>query len=381
MAYKADYFLTDEMHLLVAGKGDGSGGMDAANLLKPSLARGRIRCIGATTLGEYRKYIEKDPALARRFQEVQIAEPTVPAALSILRGIRERYELHHGVTISDAALVQAVVLAHRYLTSRRLPDSAIDLVDEACAAVRVARDSQPEIIDKLERERTQLQIELHALEREKERSKGQDEAANDRLAQAQASLHRIDDELAPLKAQYEATKYQQDEIQAVKKKLDEMQNKIEAAMRINDIATASDIRHYAIPDLTARLEKLEKEKKQRDTSSTLGDDEVTPDAIAEIVSRWTGIPASALKQTEKEKLLRLESRLAKEVVGQPEALKAIANAIRLSRSGLADETKPIASFLFVGPSGTGKTATCKELARQLFNDPDCICRIDGSECK
>lgn len=371
----------DEMHLIVAGQGNTSGGMDAANLLKPALARGKLRCIGATTLAEYRKYIEKDQALVRRFQEVLVNEPDVPSTISILRGIREKYELHHGVSIGDAAIVQAATLAHRYLTSRKLPDAAIDLIDEACAAVRVARDSQPEIIDKLERSRTQLEVEIHALDRENEKAKGKDEATKERLEKAKADMRKIDDELNPLRAQYEAIKSRTDEIQTVKERIEELKTKADNAERNYDIATASDIRYYSIPDLQNKLTALEERSRieRQKQGQVLGEEEVTPDAIADIVARWTGIPANRLKQDEKQKLLHMEKVLGKEVVGQPEAVKAISNAIRLSRSGLSNADKPLGSFLFAGSTGTGKTLCAKALAQYLYNDKDAICRIDASE--
>lgn len=350
-------------------------------ITEPALARGKLRCIGATTLAEYRKYIEKDQALVRRFQEVQVNEPDVHSTISILRGIREKYELHHGVSIGDASIVQAATLAHRYLTSRKLPDSAIDLIDEACAAVRVARDSQPEIIDKLERQHTQLEVEIHALQRENDRAKGKDEATKERLETAKADMRKVDEQLSPLRAEYEAIKARADEIQNVKERIEELKQKADNAERNYDIATASDIRYYSIPDLQQKLSALEERSKaeRKKQGQVLGEEEVTPDAISEIVARWTGIPAARLKQSEKEKLLKMEKKLSKEVIGQPEAIKAVSNAIRLSRSGLANADRPLGSFLFCGPSGTGKTQLTKALATFLFDDPDAICRIDASE--
>ncbi|KAK9895965.1 P-loop containing nucleoside triphosphate hydrolase protein [Cystobasidium minutum MCA 4210] len=370
----------DEMHLIVAGQGSSSGGMDAANLLKPALARGKLRCIGATTLAEYRKYIEKDQALVRRFQEVLVNEPDVSSTISILRGIREKYELHHGVSIGDAAIVQAATLAHRYLTSRKLPDAAIDLIDEACAAVRVARDSQPEIIDKLERSRTQLEVEIHALERENERAKGKDESMKERLEKAKADMRKIDDELNPLKAEYEAIKSRNDEIQHVKERIEELKTKADTAERNYDIATASDIRYYSIPDLQQKLNVLEERSRaeRKKQGTVLGEEEVTPDAIADIVARWTGIPANRLKESEKKKLLKMEKILSKEVVGQSEAVKAVSNAIRLARSGLSNPDKPV-SLMFAGSTGCGKTLLAKKLAGFIYSDESAICRIDASE--
>lgn len=360
----------DELHLIMAGNGNTNGGMDAANLLKPLLARGKLRCIGATTYAEYRQYIEKDAALERRFAQVIVNEPSVPDTINILRGIRERYEVHHGVRILDPALIQAATLAHRYLTSRRLPDSAIDLVDEACASVRVTRETSPEEIDKLERKKLELEIEIHALEREK------DSLSKERLAVAKKSIADLDDRLQPLKAAYENDKRRGNELNDVRKKLDELRAKADEAERRYDITTASDLRYYAIPDLQKRLETLER---QKDLEEPSANDSVTPEAIAEIVSRWTSIPVTKLMSTEREKLLRMEKILSESVVGQPEAVKAVANAIRLSRSGLSNANRPIASFLMAGPSGTGKTLLSKTLANLLFDSPDAMIRIDGSE--
>lgn len=317
----------------------------------------------------------------RRFQEVLVNEPDTSTTISILRGIREKYEIHHNVVIRDDAIVQAAHLAHRYLTSRRLPDAAIDLIDEACAAVRVARDSQPESIDKLQRARTQLEVEIHALEREHDKAKGKDEGINERLEAARAQLRVVDDELDPLRAQYESYKHRSDELQACRERIDELKQKADRAERNYDISTASDIRYYSIPDMQAKLEKLEALKKTEDAQrgNILGEDEVTPEAIADIVSKWTGIPAASLKQSEKEKLLKMEARLSREVVGQPEAVKAVANAIRVSRSGLANPDRPIASLLFAGPSGTGKTQLCKSLAKFMFDSESAMTRIDASE--
>ncbi|KAG8814497.1 hypothetical protein FRC17_001106 [Serendipita sp. 399] len=360
----------DELHLIMAGKGAEGGGMDAANLLKPSLARGKIRVIGATTLAEYSKYIEKDAAFERRFAQVLVNEPNVPDTISILRGIREKYEVHHGVRILDSSLVAAATLAHRYLTSRRLPDSAIDLVDECCASVRVTRETAPEAIDQLERKKLELEVEVHALERDKEAS------SKERLAIAKKEIANIDDKLRPLKAQYEAEKQRGDNINEMRKRIDELKAKADDAERRYDLATASDLRYYAIPEIQTRLDKALADEAAH--GGTLADT-VTPEAISEVVARWTGIPVTRLMSTEKEKLLKLEKTLAESVVGQPEAVKAVANAIRLSRSGLRNESRPLASFLFAGPSGTGKTLLSKTLAQALFDSPDAMCRIDGSE--
>ncbi|KXN90030.1 hypothetical protein AN958_05035 [Leucoagaricus sp. SymC.cos] len=363
----------DELHLIMAGRGAEGGGMDAGNLFKPLLARGKLRCIGATTLGEYRKYIETDPALERRFAQVLVNEPTVPETISILRGIREKYEVHHGVRILDPALIQAATLAHRYLTSRRLPDSAIDLIDEACASVRVTRETEPEAIDQLRRRKLELEVEIHALEREK------DDASQERLKKAGQLAAEVDEELRPIQAAYETEKKRGDDINEARKKLDELQVKLEDAQRRHDLDKVYDLRFFAIPDLKIRLEQLEYKKAEEDAARGSGTDIVTPESIAEIVARWTNIPVTRLITTEKEKLLRLEKVLAQQVVGQTDAVKSVASAIRLSRSGLSDPNRPVASFLMAGPSGTGKTLLAKTLATVLFDSPDTMIRVDASE--
>jgi ATP-dependent Clp protease ATP-binding subunit ClpB len=372
----------DEMHLLMGAGSAGEGGMDAANLLKPMLARGQLHCIGATTLAEYRKYIEKDAAFERRFQQVIVKEPTINETISILRGLKERYEVHHGVTISDAAIVTAATLAARYLTSRRLPDSAVDLIDEAAAAVRVARESQPEILDSLERKLRQLQIEIHALSREK------DDASKARLVQAKQDASNVEEELRPLREKYESERKRGKDIQEAKVKLEQLRVKKDEATRMGDTGRAADLQYYAIPEQEALIRNLEKEKKAADaalSSSNNPDsggsmitDVVGPDQINEIVARWTGIPVTRLKTTEKDKLLNMEKVLGKIVVGQKEAVNSVSNAIRLQRSGLANPNQP-PSFLFCGPSGTGKTLLTKALAEFLFDDPKAMIRFDMSE--
>jgi ATP-dependent Clp protease ATP-binding subunit ClpB len=348
-------------------------------LLKPMLARGQLHCIGATTLAEYRKYIEKDAAFERRFQQVLVKEPTMSETISILRGLKEKYEVHHGVTILDGAIIAAANLATRYLTQRRLPDSAVDLIDEAAAAVRVARESQPEVLDSMERKLRQLEIEIHALDREK------DEASKVRLGEARAEKANIEEDLKPLREKYESEKERAKEIQEQKIKLDQLKTKQQEAERTRDLATASDLKYYAIPDVEHRIEVLEREKTAADHEArhsshgeALVADAVGPDQINEIVARWTGIPVTRLKTTEKDKLLQMEKVLGALVVGQKEAVTSVANAIRLQRSGLSNPNQP-PSFLFCGPSGTGKTLLTKALAEFLFDDPKAMIRFDMSE--
>ncbi|KAF3913194.1 hypothetical protein AA313_de0206059 [Arthrobotrys entomopaga] len=373
----------DEIHLLMGAGASGEGGMDAANLLKPMLARGKLHCIGATTLAEYRKYIEKDAAFERRFQQVLVKEPSLPETISILRGLKERYEVHHGTTILDSALVTAATLAQRYLTSRKLPDSAIDLMDEACSAVRVARESQPEALDHLERKLRQIEIEIHALEKEK------DAASKERLAIARKEAANVQEELRPIREKYESEMRRSNELQDLKKRLGEKRHRREMLERDRRFQEVIDLDQNVIPELEARIQLLERQKMQAEVDqlsniheegeSPLVTDVVGPDQINEIVAKWTGIPVTRLKTTEKEKLLNMEKYLAKAVVGQKEAVKAVSNAIRLSRSGLNNPNQPIASFLFCGPSGTGKTLLSKSLAEFLFDDPKSMIRFDMSE--
>ncbi|CEO59043.1 Heat shock protein hsp98 [Penicillium brasilianum] len=371
----------DEIHLLMGAGSSGEGGMDAANLLKPMLARGQLHCIGATTLGEYRKYIEKDQAFERRFQQVLVKEPSVSETISILRGLKEKYEVHHGVNILDGAIVAAATLAARYLTARRLPDSAVDLVDEAAAAVRVTRESEPEALDTLERKARQLQIEIHALERE------QDEASKARLEAAKQEAANVAEELRPMREKYESEKQRSKEVQDAKIKLDSLKVKRDEAERSGDTVTAADLEYYAIPETKALIERLEADRARADAerranSGEAGEallaDAVGPDQINEIVARWTGIPVTRLKTTEKDKLLHMEKYLGKVVIGQKEAVTSVSNAIRLQRSGLSNPNSP-PSFLFCGPSGTGKTLLTKALAEFLFDDPKAMIRFDMSE--
>lgn len=371
----------DEIHLLMGAGASGEGGMDAANLLKPMLARGQLHCIGATTLAEYRKYIEKDAAFERRFQQVLVKEPSVNETISILRGLKERYEVHHGVTILDGAIVAAANLAARYITSRRLPDSAVDLIDEAAADVRVIRESQPEALDNMERKLRQLEIEIHALSRETDPNSIQ------RLEEARKEAANVKEELEPLREHYEQEKERSRDIQEAKMKLEQLKVKREEAERSNDIQTASDLAYYAIPDVTNLIKRLESQKaqaaaEQHERMGSIGEvavtDAVGPDQINAIVARSTGIPVTRLRASEKDKILHMESQLQKIVVGQREAVKAVSNAIRLQRSGLGNPNQP-PSFLFCGPSGTGKTLLTKALAEFLFDDPKAMIRFDMSE--
>eukprot|EP00163_Fabomonas_tropica_P026968 TRINITY_DN509_c0_g1_i1.p1 TRINITY_DN509_c0_g1~~TRINITY_DN509_c0_g1_i1.p1 ORF type:complete len:788 (+),score=296.43 TRINITY_DN509_c0_g1_i1:570-2933(+) len=365
----------DEIHL-VLGAGKTDGAMDAANLLKPMLARGELRCIGATTLEEYRKYIEKDSAFERRFQQVLVNEPSVPDTVSILRGLKPRYEAHHGVRIQDAALVFAATLADRYITSRFLPDKAIDLMDEACASTRVQLDSQPEIIDQLERKQLQLEVEKAALEKEK------DKASKQRLQDVKANLAAIAEQLMPLKLKYEQERARLDDQRRLTNKVEELKARLQKAERERDIAKITDLR-YALADCQEALkvasEKATAERERMEQDGSMLSETITPDAISEIVSRWTGIPVTKLSQNERTRLLKLADSLHKRVVGQDEAVQAVADAVLRSRAGLGRKDQPTGSFLFLGPTGVGKTELAKGLAAELFDSERNIIRIDMSE--
>ncbi|XP_057823225.2 chaperone protein ClpB1 isoform X1 [Cryptomeria japonica] len=358
----------DEIHL-VLGAGRTEGSMDAANLFKPMLARGQLRCVGATTLEEYRKYVEKDAAFERRFQQVYVAEPSVADTINILRGLKEKYEGHHGVRIMDRALVVAAQLSSRYITDRHLPDKAIDLVDEACANVKVQLDSQPEEIDVLERKRIQLEVELHALEKEK------DKASKARLVEVQNELDDLRDKLHPLKMKYQKEKERVDEIRRLKQKREELMYTLQEAERRMDLARVADLRYGALQEIDAAIAKYEINVE----GNLMLTEVVGPDQIAEVVSRWTGIPVTRLGQNEKDRLLGLAERLHKRVVGQDEAVKAVADAVLRSRAGLGRPQQPTGSFLFLGPTGVGKTELAKALAEQLFDDENLLVRIDMSE--
>ncbi|KAJ0048158.1 hypothetical protein Pint_16230 [Pistacia integerrima] len=362
----------DEIHL-VLGAGRTEGSMDAANLFKPMLARGQLRCIGATTLEEYRKYVEKDAAFERRFQQVYVAEPSVPDTISILRGLKERYEGHHGVRIQDRALVVAAQLSARYITGRHLPDKAIDLVDEACANVRVQLDSQPEEIDNLERKRMQLEVELHALEKEK------DKASKARLVEVRKELDDLRDKLQPLMMKYRKEKERIDEIRRLKQKKEELLFALQEAERRYDLARAADLRYGAIQEVESAIAQLEGNTNGNTDENVMLTETVGPEHIAEVVSRWTGIPVTRLGQNDKERLIGLAERLHKRVVGQDDAVNAVAEAVLRSRAGLGRPQQPTGSFLFLGPTGVGKTELAKALAEQLFDDENLLVRIDMSE--
>jgi len=365
----------DEIHtVLGAGKTDGA--MDAANLLKPMLARGELRCVGATTLSEYRQHVEKDPAFERRFQQVSIGEPSVPSTVSILRGLKDRYEAHHGVVISDRALVAAAQLSDRYIRGRFNPDKAIDLVDEACARTRVQLDSKPEIIDQLERQRLQLQVEQTALGKEK------DKASKKRKTEVSQRIANIDEQLIPLVERYERERGGANALQQAKEKKATLEQKAMVARRSGDLQTVADIEYGAIPDLDQRIASLERElaeKAKLSNDEAMVDEVVAEAAIEDVVSRWTGIPVAKLSQSGRQKLLGLAERLRKRVVGQDEAIEKITDAVLRSRAGLAVKEQPTGSFMFLGPTGVGKTELAKALAAELFDDEKQMVRVDMSE--
>lgn len=362
----------DELHTLV-GAGAAEGSMDAANLLKPALARGELRSIGATTLKEYQKYIEKDPALERRFQPVYVNEPSVEDTLAILRGIKEKYEVHHGVRITDNALVAAAQLSDRYITDRFLPDKAIDLVDEAASALRIELDSMPEEIDKLERRVRQLEIEKQALK--KERSK----EGKERVANIDQELADVKERSTKLKTAWQAEKDIIVKIQESKNQIDQLKSDAEIAERNGELEKVAKIRYSQIPELEKGIEVSNKALAKLQKDGGMLKEEVTDEDIATVIARWTGVPVNRLLESEQQKLALLEELLGKRVIGQPAALSAVANAVRRSRAGIAEENKPIGSFLFLGPTGVGKTETAKALAEFMFNDEDAIVRIDMSE--
>jgi ATP-dependent Clp protease ATP-binding subunit ClpB len=362
----------DELHTMV-GAGKAEGAMDAGNMLKPMLARGELHCIGATTLDEYRKHIEKDAALERRFQPVMVEEPSVEDTVSILRGLRERYELHHGVRIQDSALVAAAQLSHRYITDRFLPDKAIDLIDEAAAKLRTEMESMPEELESLERRILQLEIEREALRKEK------DQASKERLAALEKQLADLKSDRDALKAQWESEKRVIDDIQKLRTALESARTEMEQAQRKGDLTRVAEYKYGKIPQLEQQLKELEAKVAGDHTQRRLLQEEVTADEIAEVVSRWTGIPVARLLEGEKEKLLRLDQILHERVVGQDEAVQAVADAVIRARSGLKDPKRPIGSFIFLGPTGVGKTELGRAVAESLFDSENNMVRIDMSE--
>jgi ATP-dependent Clp protease ATP-binding subunit ClpB len=359
----------DELHTMV-GAGKAEGSMDAGNMLKPALARGELHCVGATTLDEYRKYVEKDAALERRFQQVLVDEPTVEDTIAILRGLKERYEVHHGVEITDPAIVAAATLSHRYISGRKLPDKAIDLVDEAASRIRIEIDSKPETMDRLERRIIQLKIEREALKKES------DDASKRRLDDLETQLGDLEREYADLEEVWKSEKAAMQGTAHIKEELERARLELETAHRANDLARMSELQYGRIPELEKQLAEAASAE-QRET--TLLRNNVTEEEVAEIVSKWTGIPVSKMLEGEKEKLLQMESVVQERVVGQQEAVTAVANAIRRSRAGLSDPRRPIGSFLFLGPTGVGKTELTKALANFLFDTDDAMVRLDMSE--
>lgn len=357
----------DEMHTLV-GAGKGEGAMDASNMLKPALARGELRMVGATTLDEYRQHVEKDAALTRRFQPIFVAEPTVEDTISILRGIKEKYDLHHGVRITDGAIVAAATLSNRYITDRFLPDKAIDLIDEAASRLRMVVDSKPEAIDELDRRIVQLKIEQEALKREN------DAASKDRLQKLVAELKDLEGQSAELTSKWSAEKEQLHSSQKIKEQLELAKLELEKAERDGNWAAAGEIKYGRLPELEKQLQTANAQNDSRMVSQ-----EVTEDDIAAVVSRWTGIPVDRMLQGEREKLLRMESEIGKRLIGQSEAIASVSNAVRRARAGLQDPNRPIGSFLFLGPTGVGKTELAKALASFLFNDETALLRVDMSE--
>jgi ATP-dependent Clp protease ATP-binding subunit ClpB len=359
----------DELHTMV-GAGKAEGAMDAGNMLKPALARGELHCVGATTLDEYRKYIEKDAALERRFQKVLVNEPSVEDTIAILRGLKERYEVHHGVSITDPAIIAAATLSHRYISDRQLPDKAIDLIDEAASRIRMEIDSKPESMDRLERRMIQLKIEREALKKES------DEASKKRRAALDEQIKALEKEYADLEEVWKAEKASVQSSAHIKEELERARLELEAARRAQDLARMSELAYGKIPELERRLAAASSTEQQ---PTKLLRNKVTEEEVAEVVSKWTGIPVSKMLEGEREKLLQMEGALSKRVVGQSEAVRAVSDAIRRSRAGLSDPNRPNGSFLFLGPTGVGKTELCKALAEFLFDTEEAMVRIDMSE--
>jgi len=362
----------DELHTMV-GAGGGEGSMDAGNLLKPMLARGELRCIGATTLNEYRKYIEKDPALERRFQPVLIEEPTIEDTISILRGLKERYEVHHGITIKDSALIAAAKLSDRYIADRFLPDKAIDLIDEAASSLRIEIDSMPEELDNLVRQKMQLEIEREAIKKE------DDEESKNKVEKLTEEIDKLQSEISKIKSQWDKEKNSISNVSTLKDEIERTKIQAEKAEREADLAKAAELRYGKLIELEKQLKKLENTKFEGTENKKLLKEEITEDDIAEVISKWTKIPVTKLLESEKQKLLNMEDFLHNRVVGQDEAVDVISDSIRRARAGLNDPKRPVGSFIFLGPTGVGKTELAKSLAEFLFNDEDALIRIDMSE--
>ena len=362
----------DELHTLV-GAGAAEGAMDASNMLKPALARGTLRCVGATTLNEYRKYIEKDAALERRFQPVLVQEPSVEDTISILRGLKEKYEVHHGVRIKDSAIVAAATLSNRYISDRFLPDKAIDLIDECASKLRIEIDSMPREIDEIQRRITQTEIEREALKKES------DTASRERLAALEAKLSELNEELREMKAHWQNEKDMSQTIRAIKEKLEHLSSEADKAERDGDLAKVAEIRYGQLNELNGQLDEANRKLTEYQSDSKMLKEEVDADDIAEVISRWTGIPVSKMLEGEREKLVHMEERLSQRVIGQQEAIAAVSNAVRRARSGLQDPERPIGSFIFMGPTGVGKTELAKTLAEFLFDSEQAMIRVDMSE--
>jgi ATP-dependent Clp protease ATP-binding subunit ClpB len=362
----------DELHTLV-GAGAAEGAIDASNMLKPALARGELRCVGATTLNEYKKYIEKDAALERRFQQVYVGEPTVEDTIAILRGLKERYEVHHGVRIKDSAIVAAATLSNRYITDRFLPDKAIDLIDEAASKLRIEIDSLPQEIDQLEREILQLEIERQALQRE------EDERSKARLHEIEQRIADLREKSGGMKAKWQSEKEAIERMRTAKAELEQLKLQLDQVRNAGDLARASEIQYGQIPELERRLAGEQEKLAQLQTDGVMLKEEVDEEDVAEVVAKWTGIPVSKMLEGEVQKLVTMEDRLSKRVIGQAEALKAVADAVRRARAGLQDPNRPVGSFIFLGPTGVGKTETARALAEFLFDDEHAMIRLDMSE--
>ncbi|MBF8680628.1 MULTISPECIES: ATP-dependent chaperone ClpB [Pseudomonas] len=359
----------DELHTMV-GAGKGEGAMDAGNMLKPALARGELHCVGATTLNEYRQFIEKDAALERRFQKVLVEEPSEEDTIAILRGLKERYEVHHKVAITDGAIIAAAKLSHRYITDRQLPDKAIDLIDEAASRIRMEIDSKPEVLDRLDRRLIQLKVESQALKKE------EDEAAKKRLEKLTEEIERLEREYSDLEEIWASEKAEVQGSAQIQQKIEQARQELEAARRKGDLSRMAELQYGVIPDLERSLQMVDQHGK---TDNQLLRNKVTEEEIAEVVSKWTGIPVSKMLEGEREKLLKMEALLHQRVIGQSEAVTAVANAVRRSRAGLSDPNRPSGSFMFLGPTGVGKTELCKALAEFLFDTEEAMVRIDMSE--